>query len=135
MTQKTFNLRKSESAFGYSQAVAAGDLLFIAGTVSWDLNGQPINIGDFGAQVTNIYEELALTLAAYAIDFSAVVKETIFTCDMAALVSAAPLRAAYFADCAPPASTWVQVERLVHPDLLLEVEMVAALSGTPSYEQ
>jgi enamine deaminase RidA (YjgF/YER057c/UK114 family) len=44
---------------------------------------------------------------------------------MDAMAAEADIRAEYFADCAPPASTWVQIERLVTPDLLLEVELVA----------
>lgn len=122
-----FNLRKAEADFGYSQAVKAGSLLFISGVVSWDKDGAPVNPGNFAAQLTNVYEELNETLVANGADFSRVVKETIFTRDMPALVSAAPLRIAYYGDMPPPASTWIKVERLVHSDLLLEVEMIVEL--------
>ncbi len=122
-----FRRRSVESAYGFSQAVQAGSLLFVAGLVSWNARAEPLNVGNFAAQLTNIYEELGEILAGHGAGFSAIAKETIFTCDMTSLVSAAPLRGAYFGEHPPPASTWVQVERLVHPDLLLEVEVIAQL--------
>jgi 2-iminobutanoate/2-iminopropanoate deaminase len=125
---QVFNIRAAEKAFAYSQAVRAGNLLFISGTVSWDADATPVAVGDMRAQLQNVYEELKRTLEAHGASFADVAKETVYTRDMDALIAAAPTRAAYFKDCAPPASTWVQVSRLVHADLLLEVEMTAVLS-------
>ena len=58
-------------------------------------------------------------------DAGDVVKETVFTTDMDALVAANPKRVEYYKDVTPPASTWVEVKRLVDPDLMLEVEITA----------
>lgn len=124
---QVFNLRQAEHDFVYSQAVRAGNLLFISGTVSWNDRAEPTGVGDMAVQVRNVYDELARTLKAHNATFADVVKETVYTCDIDAMVGAASIRAGYWADCAPPASTWVEVSRLVHPDLLLEVEMTAVL--------
>lgn len=124
---QVFNIRPAEQAFAYSQAVKAGGFLFISGTVSWNEAAEVIAPGDIAAQIKVAYDELARTLAAYGASFANVVKETVYTCDMDAMVAHADVRKAYFADCAPPASTWVQIERLVLPELLLEVEMTAWL--------
>jgi 2-iminobutanoate/2-iminopropanoate deaminase len=126
-TDQAYHLRPAEEAFAYSQAVKAGDLLFISGTVSWNEAAEPIAPGDMAAQVKVVYDELAKTLAAHGASFANVVKETVYTRDMEALVASADVRKAYFAECAPPASTWVQIARLVLPELLLEVEMTAYL--------
>jgi 2-iminobutanoate/2-iminopropanoate deaminase len=125
--EQAFNIRPAEQAFAYSQAIKAGDFLFISGTVSWDENATPIAPGDMGAQIKVVYDELAKTLAAHGASFANVVKETVYTLDMDAVAANSAVRAAYFADCAPPASTWVQISRLVDPVLLLEVEMTAYL--------
>ncbi len=54
-----------------------------------------------------------------------IIKETIYTRDMEGLIAANPQRLEYYRDVTPPASTWVEIKRLVHPDLLLEVEITA----------
>ena len=125
--EQVFNIRQAEQDFAFSQAIKAGNMLFISGTVSWDENAEPVAPGDMKAQVKNVYDELQKTLEAHGASFANVVKETVFTRDMDALVEAAPVRARYFDDCAPPASTWVEISRLVHPDLLVEIEMTAVL--------
>jgi len=114
-----FNLREAEKIFAFSQSVKSGNMLFISGTLSWDENAEPLGVGDMSTQVQNVYEELLKTLKANGADFSNVVKETVFTRDMEALVEAAPVRAAFFKDCAPPAAT--------NPELLVEIEMTAVL--------
>jgi 2-iminobutanoate/2-iminopropanoate deaminase len=125
LAQLVLTRRNVESELGFSHAVRAGSLLFVSGVASWDAAAQPRNPGNVAAQLTNIYDELGETLAEYGVGFGAIAKETIFTSDIAALVSAAPLRIAYFGECPPPASTWLQVDRLMHPDLLVQVEIIA----------
>lgn len=126
LQENVLNLRQVEKDFTFSQAVKAGNLLFVSGCVSWDESASPIDVGDMPAQMKNVYDDLKRTLAHYGLDFSHVVKETMFTRDMDAMVAAAPVRAGYYADVAAPASTWIEISRLVHPDLLLEVEIVAS---------
>jgi 2-iminobutanoate/2-iminopropanoate deaminase len=124
---QVFNLRPAEEVFSFSQAIKAGNLLFVSGTVSWDHDANPIAVGDMAGQIKNVYEELRATLAAHGATFEHVVKETIYTRDIALLAENAPARAPYFADCSPPAATWIEVSSLIHPDLLLEVEITAYL--------
>ena len=119
------NRRDLEKRVGYSQAVLAGDYLFISGCVSWDMDGNPLHAGDFASQVATVYADIDATLKAHGMDARDVVRETVYTTDMEALIAANPKRIEYYRDVAPPASTWVEVRRLVHPDLLLEVEITA----------
>lgn len=115
-----------ETRFGYSQAVRAGDLLFIAGSVSWNADGQPIDIGDMAAQIRNCYADIEKTLKHHGLGFEHLVKETIYTRDMSALVRHAATRLEVFAHSAAPASTWIEIDSLVAPELLLEIEAVAS---------
>jgi 2-iminobutanoate/2-iminopropanoate deaminase len=122
---QAYNRRDLEKHVGYSQAVLAGDYLFISGCVSWDTKGNPLHAGDFASQLETVYADIDATLKAHGMDAGNVVKETVYTTDMDALVAANPRRVKYYQHATPPASTWVQITRLVHPDLLLEVEITA----------
>jgi len=122
---QVYNRRALEKEFSFSQAVRANGFLFISGCVSWDLDGNPLHPGDWAAQVREVYNDIEATLRAEGMDFSNVVKETVFCRDMDALIANNGVRAEYYKLCTPPASTWIQISRLVHEDLLLEVEIVA----------
>ena len=122
---QVYNRRELEKHVGYSQAILAGDFLFISGCVSWDMKGAPLHAGDFASQVEAVYADIDATLKAHEMDAGDVVKETVYTRDMEGLIAANPRRMEYYRHVSPPASTWVEITRLVHPDLLLEVEITA----------
>lgn len=125
ISAQAYNRRDLEKSVGYSQAVLAGDFLFIAGCVSWDMDGKVMHAGDFPAQLEAVYGDIDATLKAHGLDAFHVVKETIFTTDMDAMVAANSRRLAYYKDVAPPAGTWVEIKRLVDPEMLLEIEVIA----------
>jgi 2-iminobutanoate/2-iminopropanoate deaminase len=93
--------------------------------VSWDKEGNPLHAGDFPSQVATVYDDIDATLKAHGLDAAHIVRETIYTRDMDGLIAANPTRMAYYQHVAPPASTWIEIKRLVHPDLLLEIEVTA----------
>ncbi len=124
-----YNRRGLEKRVGYSQAVRAGDYLFVSGCVSWDMDGNVLHADDFASQVETVYADIDATLKAHGLDAANIIKETIYTCDMDGLIAANPKRMEYFQHVTPPASTWVEIKRLVHPDLLLEVEIIAFRNG------
>lgn len=117
----------AERQLGFCQSVRVGDQLSVSGTVSWDEQLQPLHVGDMAGQLTQVYETLKSALALFDVGFDSVVKETGYTTDMDATLAALGARAAYYNPDALPASTWVEVKRLAHPDLLVEIEIVAAL--------
>jgi 2-iminobutanoate/2-iminopropanoate deaminase len=129
ISAQAYNRRVLEKSAGYSQAILAGDYLFISGCVSWDTEGNPLHTGDFPSQVETVYADIDATLKAHGMDATNVVKETIYTRDMDGLIAANPKRLEYYQHVAPPASTWVEITRLVHVDLLLEVEITAFKKG------
>ena len=125
---QVFHLRELEESFGYSQAVKSGKTLYISGSVSWDQDGNVLAAGDMEAQMRNAFNDIRRTLEAHGATFENVVKETIYTTDMDAAVEAAPLRGEFYGDYGSPAAVWVQISRLVYPELLIEVEVIAELS-------
>lgn len=108
----------------YSHLVKAGNLMFIAGQVALDRDGNVVGEGDMVAQLRQVLENMKTVLASEGADFSNVVKINIFTTDIDRLRVAADVRREYFGDHAP-ASTLVQIERLARPVFLVEIEAIA----------
>lgn len=125
--REVFHLRNLEKDFGYSQAVRVGNTIHISGSVSMNDTGEVLGKGDMKEQLKNALEDIRKTLAHFGADYGDVVKETIFTTDMDALLSATGVRGKFYEGYEYPAATWVAVPRLVSPDFLVEVEVVAVL--------
>jgi 2-iminobutanoate/2-iminopropanoate deaminase len=122
-----FHLNAYEKDFGYSQAVLIDKTLYVSGSVAADQTGRLLAPGDLAGQMRAAYGNIGRTLAAHGAGFEQVVKETIYTTDMDALLKAADLRFEYYDKERLPTSTWVQVQRLVDPGFLVEIEVIAEL--------
>ena len=109
----------------YCDAVRFGDLLFI-GLVGVDDKGKVVGDGDAARQTRQIFENMKKVLAGAGARFADVLKVTVFmtNIDDGPLIN--PVRQEFFGP-ARPASTLVEVRRLVRPDLLLEIEAVVGL--------
>jgi len=110
----------------YTDAVRAGDLLFVSGCVALDANGELVGEGDVVAQARQVFSNIGLCLAAAGASFADVVKVTIFLTDIADRARINPVREQFFGETRP-ASTLVEVSALVLPELLIEVEAVAVV--------
>ncbi len=109
---------------GYNHLVKAGNLMFIAGQVALDGEGNVVGEGDMVLQVRQVLENMKTVLASEGADFSNVVKINIFTTDIDRFRNARDVRREYFRGN-PPASTLVQIERLARPVFLVEIEAIA----------
>ena len=125
--KQVFHLNSYEKDLGYSQAVLIGKTLYISGSVAADQNGRLEAPGDMAGQLRAAYSNIRRTLGAHGADFDAVVKETIFTTDMDALLKATDVRFEFYGKERLPATSWVQVQRLVDAGSLVEIEVVAEL--------
>jgi 2-iminobutanoate/2-iminopropanoate deaminase len=125
--KQVFHLNPYEKDFGYSQAVLIDKTLYISGTVAVDANGRLVAPGDMAGQMRAAYSNVQNTLTAHGAGFNAVVKETIYTTNMDALLKAADLRFEYYDKEQLPTTSWVQVQRLVDPGFLVQIEVVAEL--------
>lgn len=125
--KQVFHLNTYEQDFGYSQAVLIDKTLYLSGAVAADSNGRLVAPGDLAGQMRAAYDNVRRTLAAHGAGFEQVVKETIYTTDMDALLKAADLRFEYYDKERLPASSWVQVQRLIDPGFLVQIEVVAEL--------
>jgi len=121
--------------FTHTVAVSgAGTLAFVAGQVSYDRDGVVVGKGDIRAQSEQVFKSLTHNLKAAGASWSDVVKLNAYMVRMnpEAVNVYREVRARYLDARALPASTLVGVERLVHDDLLLEVEVIAALPAPKS---
>ena len=110
----------------FTDAVRAGDLLFVSGIVAVDAEGQLVGGDDVVAQTRHVFANLRAVLEAAGCSFEDVVKVTIFLTDVEDRPRINPLRQEAFGT-ARPASTLVEVSRLAVPGAKVEIEAVALI--------
>jgi 2-iminobutanoate/2-iminopropanoate deaminase len=108
----------------FTDAVRAGDLLFVSGVVAVDGAGELVGGADVVAQAHQVFENLRRVLEAGGCGFEDVVKVTVFLTDVDDRPKINPVRQEAFGD-ARPASTLVEVSRLAVPGAKVEIEAVA----------
>src|SRR5262245_31270317 len=116
---------------GYSNIVdvRGARLVFIAGQVATDRNGNVVGTDDVEAQAEQAYHNVGVALAAAGCSARDLVKLTVFVRDMSKLAAYRKARDRFFASVSPPAApaiTLVEVWRLFADDFLIEIEAVAA---------
>ncbi|HTQ78012.1 MAG TPA: RidA family protein [Burkholderiales bacterium] len=106
-------------------------LVYVSGQVSYDRDGFVIGKDDMRAQAEQVFKCLTHNLRAAGATWSDVVKMNSYMVRMSAeaLNLYREVRSRYLDPKRMPASTLVGVKRLVHEDLLLEVEVVAAVAA------
>ena len=114
---------------GYTHVVEVtgpAKTVYIAGQIALDGNGKVVGEGDMKAQAEQVYKNLQAALAAAGASFTDVVKMNVYVTDMSQAQAIRDVRAKYVGD-KPPASTLVQVVRLARPELMVEIEVIAAV--------
>ena len=109
----------------YTDAVRAGDLLFVSGCVPVDRDGRLVG-GDVVAQARQVFANVGAVLEAGGATFADVVKVTLYLIDIDDRALINPVREEVFG-AVRPASTLVEVSALAIPGARLEVEAVALI--------
>ena len=110
----------------YSHVVVAGNTIYISGQVAANEKGEVVGKGDLRAQVTKVYENLALCLKSVGASFDDIVKMNTYVVnykpeDVGVIRE---VRKNYLSKENPPASTLVGVQALAGPDWMIEIEAV-----------
>jgi enamine deaminase RidA (YjgF/YER057c/UK114 family) len=115
--------------YNIAQAHEVDNKLHISGQASIDQHGELVGVGDFDAQVAQVFENLQRVLAAGGSSLEQVLTVTIYLTDMSYFGTIVEAREEC---CSEPysADTIVEVEALALPDLMLEIEAVALVDGT-----
>lgn len=110
----------------YTDAVQFGNMLFISGMVSVDSDGKVLHKGDVVGQTRKIFENMKLLLETAGAGFKDVLKVTLFMRNIEDRPKVNPVRQEFFGSTRP-ASTLVEINKLIDPDLLIEIEAVVGL--------
>jgi reactive intermediate/imine deaminase len=112
----------------YTDAVRAGDLLFVSGIVPVDGVGRLVGGDDVVEQTRAVFENMRTVLAAANAGPEDVVKVTVFLTDVGDRTRINPVRQEFFGEVRP-ASTLVEISALAVPGAKIEVECVAVVRG------
>jgi 2-iminobutanoate/2-iminopropanoate deaminase len=112
----------------YTDAVVAGDTLYVSGIVPVDADGAVVGGDDVVAQARQVFANMECVLRAAGATAADVVKITIYLLDVDDRPKINPVRQEFFG-ATRPASTLVEVSRLAVPGALLEIEAVAYLGS------
>ncbi|WP_131021003.1 RidA family protein [Clostridioides difficile] len=126
MKHEVIHTNDAPAALGpYSQAIKAGNLLFVSGQVPLVPETMEVVEGDVQAQTAQSLKNLKAILAEGGADFSNVVKTTVFIKDMNEFGAINEVYAEYFGEN-KPARACVEVARLPK-DVKVEIEVIAVL--------
>lgn len=119
-TIKRTHVAAFEKQIGYTQVVQHGDRLYISGIA--------VAGPDMEQAVDKAYTNLQYILQQHGSSMGLVVKELLFTTDMAAMKAHIATRKKYYPEGQYPAASWVEVKGLFMPELILEVEVEAIVA-------
>jgi 2-iminobutanoate/2-iminopropanoate deaminase len=105
-----------------------GRLAFFSGFISIDADGKPVGIGDMRAQTRRVCEQLQIAVKSLGASMSDVVRVDLYTKDISQFAAIHEVRREFFPDNMP-ASTMVEVTRLVGEHSLIEMNAIAVVPG------
>jgi 2-iminobutanoate/2-iminopropanoate deaminase len=122
---KVISTEKAPKAIGpYSQAIAAGGLVFCSGQIPLDhATGEMVGAGDVRMQAKQVLENLKAVVEAAGVTLGNVVKTTIYLADLQDFAAVNEIYAKYFGDT-PPARATVQVAGLPR-GAMVEIDAIA----------
>ena len=117
-----------EATVGYSRAVRVGNIVEVAGTTAVDAEGRVVGAGSPYTQARFALEKIGAALAQAGAGFEDVIRTRIFVTDISRWEEVGLAHGEVFRGVRP-ASTLVAVASLVRPDLLVEIEATAVVTG------
>jgi len=119
--QKIASGRPWESIVGYSRAVRAGNLVFVSGTTGTNEKGEVVAPGDPYQQTVQTLKNIQWALEQAGVGLAQVVRTRMFVTDISRWQEYARAHAEFFGEIRP-ATSMVEVSRLISPDMVVEVE-------------
>lgn len=119
---------KWEPIVGYSRAVKMGTMIFVTGTTATDDKGEVVGEGDMYAQAKQTLANIERVLSRAGASMKDVVRTRIFVTDISRWQEVGRAHAEHFRDVRP-ATTMIEISKLIDPRMLVEIEADAVLSS------
>ena len=124
--QKYSSGAKWEKVVGYSRAVKVGTRIYVTGTTATDENSRVVGVGDAYAQTVQTIKNIERALKALGAGLENVVRTRMFVTDISLWEEYGRAHGEFFSEIMP-ATTMVEVAKLIDAEMLIEIEADAEL--------
>lgn len=117
---------KWEDIVGYSRAVRIGNIIEVAGTTSVDENGNVVGANDPYQQTKYSLQKIEMALRQAGATMRDVIRTRVYVTDISRWEEIGRAHGEFFREI-KPASSMIEVSKLISPELLVEVEVTAVI--------